>query len=45
MADLDDDDLLEALGVEAAPTKASSHTAQQERLIAGMPRRRSRRTA
>lgn len=35
MADLDDDDLLEALGVEAAPTKASSHTAQQERLIAG----------
>jgi len=35
MADMDDDDLLEALGVEAAPTKASSHTAQQERLIAG----------
>ncbi|WP_409475661.1 GIY-YIG nuclease family protein [Stenotrophomonas sp. Y-13] len=35
MADMDDDDLLEALGVEAAPTKASTHTAQQERLIAG----------
>lgn len=35
MADMDDDDLLEALGVEAAPTKANTHTAQQERLIAG----------
>lgn len=35
MADMDDDDLLDALGVEAAPTKASTHTAQQERLIAG----------
>jgi hypothetical protein len=35
MADMDDDDLLDALGVEAAPTKASSHTAQQERVIAG----------
>lgn len=35
MADTDDDDLLEALGVEAAPTKASTHTASQERLIAG----------
>ena len=35
MADMDDDDLLEALGVEAAPIKAASHTAQQERLIAG----------
>ncbi len=35
MADMDDDDLLEALGVDAAPSKASSHTAQQERLIAG----------
>lgn len=35
MADMDDDDLLEALGVEAAPSKANSHTAQQERLIAG----------
>ncbi|MDI1254132.1 GIY-YIG nuclease family protein [Thermomonas sp.] len=35
MADTDDDDLLAALGVEAAPSKASSHTALQERLIAG----------
>jgi len=35
MADMDDDDLLEALGVEAAPTKAATHTPQQERLIAG----------
>jgi hypothetical protein len=35
MADMDDDDLLEALGVEAAPNKANSHTALQERLIAG----------
>lgn len=35
MADMDDDDLLEALGVEAAPNKAGTHTAKQERLIAG----------
>jgi hypothetical protein len=35
MADKDDDDLLEALGVDAAPSKDSSHTALQERLIAG----------
>lgn len=35
MADMDDDDLLEALGVEAAPNKAGGHTALQERLIAG----------
>jgi hypothetical protein len=35
MADMDDDDLLEALGVESAPHKASGFTAQQERLIAG----------
>ena len=35
MADMDDDDLLEALGVDAAPSKTSSHTAQQERMIAG----------
>lgn len=35
MADMDDDDLLDALGVEAAPSKASAHTARQERLIAG----------
>lgn len=35
MADQDDDDLLEALGVEAAPSKTGSHTALQQRLIAG----------
>ena len=35
MAEMDDDDLLEALGVEAASSKASSHTPLQERLIAG----------
>jgi len=35
MADLNDDDLLEALGVEAAPSKATTYTALQERLIAG----------
>lgn len=35
MADLDDDDLLDALGVEAAPLKAAARTRLQERLIAG----------
>ncbi len=35
MADNEIDDLLDALGVDATPTKASTHTAQQERLIAG----------
>jgi len=35
MADLDDEELLNALGVEVAPAKASHHTAQEERLIAG----------
>ncbi|WP_244832501.1 GIY-YIG nuclease family protein [Caballeronia sp. TF1N1] len=35
MADFDDDALLEALGVEAAPLKASSHTPREERIIAG----------
>jgi T5orf172 domain len=35
MADMEDDELLEALGVEAAPSKSTIHTAQQERLIAG----------
>ncbi len=35
MADLDDDDLLDALGVEAAPLKASSRTPREERIIAG----------
>jgi hypothetical protein len=32
---MDDDELLDALGVEAAPVKAATHTALQERLIAG----------
>ncbi|SIP86721.1 GIY-YIG nuclease family protein [Solilutibacter tolerans] len=35
MADMEDDDLLDALGVEAAPTKAGAHTKLEERLIAG----------
>ncbi len=35
MADMDDDELLNALGVEVAPLKASSRTAQEERIIAG----------
>lgn len=35
MADFDDDALLEALGVEATPLKASSHTPREERIIAG----------
>jgi len=35
MVDLDDDALLDALGVELAPLKASSHTPRQERIIAG----------
>src|SRR5690606_12973999 len=35
MTDIEDDDLLDALGVEAAPSKRSQHTALQERLIAG----------
>lgn len=35
MADIDVDELLDALGVEATPTKTSTHTALQERLIAG----------
>lgn len=35
MADLDDDELLEALGVEVAPIKAGSRTAREERIIAG----------
>lgn len=35
MADLDDDELLEALGVEVAPLKAPSRTPREERLIAG----------
>jgi hypothetical protein len=35
MADMDDDQLLDALGVEVAPLKASSRTAREERIIAG----------
>ena len=35
MPDLDDDELLEALGVEVAPIKADSRTAREERIIAG----------
>ncbi len=35
MADLDDDELLEALGVEVAPIKAGGRTPRQERIIAG----------
>lgn len=35
MADLDDDELLAALGVELAPLKTASHTPREERIIAG----------
>lgn len=35
MADMDDDELLDALGVEVAPIKAGKYTALEERLIAG----------
>ncbi len=35
MAEFDDDALLDALGVEAAPLKAGSRTPREERLIAG----------
>jgi len=35
MADMEDEDLLAALGVEVAPLKAGRHTPQEERLIAG----------
>lgn len=35
MAEMDDDDLLDALGVEALPSKGKAYTALQERLIAG----------
>lgn len=35
MAEFDDDALLDALGVEAAPLKANSHTPIEERIIAG----------
>jgi len=35
MADMDDDELLDALGVELVPLKASSRTPREERIIAG----------
>lgn len=35
MAEMDDDELLDALGVEAAPLKAASRTPREERIIAG----------
>ncbi len=35
MSELDDDALLDALGVEVAPLKTSSHTPREERIIAG----------
>ena len=35
MADMDDDELLDALGVGVAPLKASSRTPREERIIAG----------
>lgn len=35
MADMDDEALLAELGIEVAPVKAGSRTAQEERLIAG----------
>jgi len=35
MADLDDDELLQALGVEVAPIKAGGRTPREERIIAG----------
>ena len=35
MSELDDDALLDALGVEVTPLKTSSHTPREERIIAG----------
>ena len=35
MADIEDDELLDALGVEVAPLKTSSRTPREERIIAG----------
>ena len=35
MAEMDDDELLDALGVEVAPLKSSSRTPREERIIAG----------
>src|SRR6185437_2381358 len=35
MAEMNDDDLLDALGVEVAPLKSASRTPREERIIAG----------
>ena len=35
MADMNDDELLDALGIEVIPLKAASHTPREERIIAG----------
>lgn len=35
MSEMDDDELLDALGVEVAPVKTSARTAREERIIAG----------
>lgn len=35
MAEMNDDELLDALGIDATPIKASSRTAREERIIAG----------
>lgn len=35
MAEMDDDELLDALGVEVAPLKTSRHSPREERIIAG----------
>ncbi|TAM01031.1 MAG: GIY-YIG nuclease family protein, partial [Pusillimonas sp.] len=35
MADMNDDELLDALGIEATPIKAASRTPREERIIAG----------
>ena len=35
MAEMNDDELLDALGVEVTPIKASSRTPREERIIAG----------
>ena len=35
MADMNDDELLDALGVEVTPLKTSSHSPREERIIAG----------
>ena len=35
MAEMDDDELLDALGVEVAPLKASTYSPREERIIAG----------